>query len=643
MLRAEIRRLSGQLDRKSAELEAFVARNAELEAGFVIALAERDKILTSTAWRATRALQQAMGVPRRALSRLLPTGAASQPPITQTAKEAAPPPTEARPAEATGYEGWVEAYGSLSGEDRRAIAARIKGLGYRPAISIVVSNSGTPGQRHQTVTSLVRQLYPGWDLCSDGPETGTGDFLAFMEAGDRLAEQALFEVAMTLDAHPDADIVYTDEDVIGDDGRRCDPVFKPAFSLDLLLGTNMIGRLAVYRRSLLEAHDLSLGDMNREREHDRALRAAMATVPARIRHIPAVLYHRAASGNAEQSARPDEAKPPPILDVPGLPGVQRVPMAGHPDWRRVIWPLPNPPPRVSLIVPTRDRTDLLARCVLGLLHRTDYPNFEVLIVDNDSQEAGTLSLFRMLLMDHRVRVIPAPGAFNFSALNNLGFRAATGAVIVMVNNDIDVIDDGWLKEMVSHAVRPDVGAVGAKLLYRDGRIQHAGIVLGVGHHDDGPGIAGHFGHYAEAEDDGYLGQFALTREVSAVTGACLALRRQVWGAVGGLNETDLAVAYNDVDFCLRIKALGFRIIWTPFAQLYHLESASRAREETPEQHARAAREAQFMRDRWGPALDNDPFYNPNFDRKDHRFELARPPRRTRSWLPKRTPATGAAS
>ncbi|MBW4025239.1 MAG: glycosyltransferase [Proteobacteria bacterium] len=630
MLRAKIRRLSGQLDRKSAELEAALARSAELEAAFAIALAERDKILTSTAWRATRAMQKAIGGPRRALSRLLPTGTTSQPPIEEPATEPAPPPAEPRLAEAAGYERWVDAYGSLSGEDRRAIAAGIKGLGYRPAISIVVANSGTPARRHRTVTSLESQLYPGWDLCSGGPGTGTGDFLAFMEAGDRLAEQALFEVALTLDAHPDADIVYTDEDVIGDDDRRRDPVFKPAFSLDLLLGTNMIGRLAVYRRSLLEAHGLPRGDMNREQEHDLALRAAMATVPARIRHIAAVLYHRAASGSAEQSARPDEAEPPPILDVPGLPGVQRVPMAGHPGWSRVIWPLPDPPPRVSLIVPTRDRADLLARCVVGLLHRTDYPDFEVLIIDNDSQEAGTLSLFRMLLMDHRVRVIRAPGAFNFSALNNLGFRAATGTVIVMINNDIDVIDDGWLREMVSHAVRPDVGAVGAKLLYGDGRIQHAGIVLGVGRHDGGPGIAGHFGHYAEGDDDGYLGQFALTREVSAVTGACLALRREVWNAVGGLNETDLPVAYNDVELCIRIRACGLRIIWTPFAQLYHLESASRAREETPEQHARARREARYMRDQWGPVLDDDPFYNLNFDRKDHLFELA--PCRPRPWL-----------
>jgi hypothetical protein len=185
--------------------------------------------------------------------------------------------------------------------------------------------------------------------------------------------------------------------------------------------------------------------------------------------------------------------------------------------------------------------------------------------------------------------------------------------------------------MVSHAIRPDVGAVGAKLLYGDNRIQHAGVVLGVGQYAGGPGIAGHFGHYAAAGDTGYLGQFVLTRELSAVTGACLAFRREVFEAVGGLNETELPIAYNDVDFCLRVREQGFRIIWTPLAELYHLESASRGLPKTPEQVDRAAREAGYMRHRWGPVLDNDPFYNLNFDRKDHAFELMRPPYREKRW------------
>jgi GT2 family glycosyltransferase len=630
LLRAEIRRLSRQrdrqaaeLNRRSAELKAALTRHEALEAAFAIALAERSKILGSRAWRMTRAVQQAAEGCASAVSRVLrPVAVHRRPtPSLPTPEPAAPHPEPALSSdEDSAYQGWAHSYDSLSDDDRQMITARIAALVQRPLISIVLSQ-GTPEARRQTVTSLDSQIYSDYELCLDSGTAATGAFVGLMEPGDRLPDHALFEVAATIDRFPDADVIYTDEDVIGESGGRRGPVFKPAFSIELLLGTNMFGRLVVYRRALLEALGVSVGDRDREQEHDLAIRAALATTPARIRHIPAILYHRLVSSGGPDPATRQE----PVTDISGMPEVQSAPIAGHPEWRRVIWPLPNPAPRVSLIVATRDRADLLARCVVGLLYRTDYPDLEVLVIDNDSSEAGTLALFEMLRKDHRVRVLPAPGAFNFSALNNIGVRAATGKVVVMINNDIDVIDSGWLREMVSHAIRPDVGAVGAKLIYGDDRIQHAGIVLGVGRHDEGPGIAGHFGHSAEAEDEGYLGQLVLTREVCAVTGACLALRREVWEAVGGLDETNLPVAYNDVDLCLRIRAKGFRIIWTPFAEAYHLESASRGREETPEQRARADQEARYMRDKWGPILDDDPFYNPNFDRSSHLFALARPP------------------
>ena len=630
MLRAEIRGLSrrferqaGELNRQSAELEAALARNKELEAAFAIAMAERSKILDSRAWRMIRAAHQVGGHCASAMSRLLhPVAGRRRSGPSLPAPEPGPPHPEpaASSDDDNSYEGWARAHDRLSDDDRHLITVRIAALVERPLISIVLGQ-GTPEARRQTVMSLDSQLYSDYELCLDEGTTANGAFVAFIEPGDRLPDHALFEVAVTIDRFPDAEVIYTDEDVIDEGGCRCRPVFKPAFSIELLLGTNMFGGLTVYRRALLEALGISAVDMDREQGHALAIQAALATTPARIRHIPSLLYHRLIAPGGPHLAEPRE----PLGDISGMPEVQSAPIAGHPEWRRVIWPRPNPAPRVSLIVATRDKADLLARCVVGLLYRTDYPNLEVLVIDNDSREAGTLSLFEMLRKDGRVRVLPAPGAFNFSALNNIGVRAAAGEVVVMINNDIDVIDSGWLREMVSHAIRPDVGAVGAKLMYGDDHIQHAGIVLGVGRHDDGPGIAGHFGHFADMDDEGYLGQLALTREVSAVTGACLALRREVWEAVGGMDETNLPVAYNDVDLCLRIRAKGFRIIWTPFAELYHLESASRGREETPEQRARADREARYMRDRWGPLLDDDPFYNPNFDRSSHLFALARPP------------------
>ena len=629
LLRAEVRRLSTQLDRQSAQLQASLikleeslAKNAELDAGFATALRERDKILQSSAWRAAQVVRQAMRVPRRALSPVMTLARRFNPQPIPPAVEPAPPP-----AETTGYEQWVEAYDTLSPEDRTHIAAHIERLAHRPVISLVILDGGEANDetlRQRTVASIRGQLYSDWEICLAEDKAPTGMFIALLEPGDLLAEQALYEIAAEVDAHPDTAMIYTDEDRMDGQGCRYDPVFKPDFSLELQLGCHLTGRLTVYRRTLLETIGVSPYAIRRGEEQALAVQAAASCGAPRIRHISAVLCHRLV-----EATRPDEAKLAAVARTLGA--IDIAPVAGHAEWNRVTWPLPHPLPRVSVIIPTRDRADLLARCLGGLLYRTDYPDLEVVVIDNDSIDAGTASLFQMLQKDARVRVIPMSGPFNYSALNNRAVRAATGDVLVMLNNDVDVIGSGWLKEMVSHAVRPDVGAVGAKLLYGDGRIQHAGVVLGVGQHDAGPGVAGHFGHYAAAGDAGYLGQFALTRELSAVTGACLAFRRDVFEAVGGLDETALPISFNDVDFCLRIRAQGFRIIWTPLAELYHLESASRGLAETPEQVAHAAREADYMRNRWGPVLDNDPFYNLNFDRKDHTFELARPPCREKPW------------
>ncbi len=632
LLRAEVRRLSTQLDRQSAELKDLQARNVDLAAGFAIALSERDKILQSSAWQAARVIQRTMRFPRRALSPIMTLAKRFNTTSTPPAAEFAPSPSEA-----TDYEQWVEAYDTLSSKDRIQITAHIERLAHRPLISLVIPARGEADKEEtllqRTIASIRSQLYPAWELCLAADKAPTGAFIAMLEPGDLLPEQALYEIAAEIDAHPDAAMIYTDEDKIDGHGLRYDPVFKPDFSLELQLGWHLTGRLTVYRGTLLETLGVSPFAIRRGQEQALAVQVAASCGSARIRHLPAVLCHRLVLAE-----RPDEAtgrhpeRDTNLAAVAQTLGIIAIdPIPEHAEWNRVIWPLPDPLPRVSVIIPTRDRADLLARCLGGLLHRTDYPNLEVLIIDNDSIDAGTQSLFQMLQNDPRVRVIPVHGPFNYSALNNAAVLAATGDILVMLNNDVDVIGGGWLKEMVSHAVRPDVGAVGAKLLYGDGRIQHAGVVLGVGQHNAGPGVAGHFGHHAAAGDAGYLGQFALTRELSGVTGACMAFRREVFEAVGGLDETALPIAFNDVDFCLRVRAQGFRIIWTPSAELYHLESASRGLAETPEQVAHAAREADYMRQRWGSVLDNDPFYNLNFDRKDHTFELARPPYRTKPW------------
>jgi GT2 family glycosyltransferase len=290
---------------------------------------------------------------------------------------------------------------------------------------------------------------------------------------------------------------------------------------------------------------------------------------------------------------------------------------------RVRWPLPDPPPLVSVLIPTRDRAELLGPCVAGLLGATAYPALEVLVVDNGSERAETFALFESWKGDARVQVLPAPGPFNYARLNNQAAAAARGDILLLLNNDTEVTEPGWLAEMVSLALRPEVGAVGARLLYPDGTLQHAGVVLGFGWPR---GVAGHV-YLAEPGD--HLGERAMlgaVRGVSAVTAACLAVRREAYLAVGGMDEESLAVAFNDVDFCLKLGARGLRNLWTPFATLLHKESASRGRDLDMAKAARLEREVAVMRARWGALLDEDPHWNPNLSLLSGGRDLAAEPR-----------------
>jgi len=594
---------------------------------------------------------------------------------------ATPPTSPFEPSPETEYVRWVREHDTLTDGDRIAIRAHIARLGRKPVISVVMPAYETSEQLlREAITSVRRQLYPNWELCiaddaspsdtvsrvlregaaedsrikwvrrqynghiaaatNSALELATGDFVALLDHDDLLAEHALYEVVVELDAHPDTDLIYTDEDMIDSSGRRFMPYFKPHWNLDLLLGHNMFSHLGIYRRSLLER----IGGLREEKvdgsqDYDLVLRCLAASEPERIRHIPTVLYHwrksdEASSFSQAQMDRCVVAARKSISDYligQGVQGAEVLPAPAVSNWTRVRWPLPDPPPRVSLIVSMLDKPELLSCCAGGLLHHTDYPNLEVLIVDNCTKEPQALKLLERLQNDRRVRVLAFPGPLNYAALNNVAVCAATGEIVVLISSEIGVIDGGWLREMVSLVLRRDVGAVGAKLLYSDGRIQHAGVVLGVGDPAEGPCVAGHFGHLVGGHEIGYFAQYVLTREVSAVTAACIALRKEVYQAVGGLDAERLAASYSDVDLCLRIREYGLRVIWTPFAQLCRLHSASREQDQTPDQSARATFEADYMRERWGAVLESDPFYNPNFDRIDQTFRLAMPPRRNKPW------------
>lgn len=509
------------------------------------------------------------------------------------------------------YRHWIAKWDTLRGDQLLAIRYRVGFLPRRPAFSVVpLADSGADVLRPQ--------LYPRWELAADTEPTG--DYIIPLPPDAELPRHALFEIAAGLAAHPGTTMLFTDEDQRAVVGSRHSPRFRTEYDPDLMLGQNTVGSLAVYSRDLFRRAGGVRLDLPPDLAcYDLALRAAAITEPASIRHLPAVLCHRTTDPDGETEAIRD-------LVRAHLPvGTTLVPAPLAPAWNRIIHPLPDPPPLISLIVPTRDRADLLRICADAVLRRTDYPRIELLIADNGSTEAETLALLAELAADSRMRVLPCPGPFNWSAINNAAVAAARGEVLVFLNNDIDVTDAGWLRELVSQAMRPEVGIVGARLLYPDGRVQHAGIVVPAG------GWPVHLYRYTEGSDPGYLGQLALVRSYSAVTGACMAMRRDVFDAVGGFEDRDLAVTFNDVDICLRVRAAGWRVICTPFAELVHREQATRGSDSHGENHERFMRERQFVLQSWGPSFERDPFCSPNLKFEFDAVRLARPPRVIRPW------------
>lgn len=558
-----------------------------------------------------------------------------------------------------GYPAWIRRCASVSEADRRRIRAEIRAWDAPPLISVAMPvHDPAPRVLRAALRSVQAQLYPHWELCivddaskdpaipallarmaaSDPrikvrrrPENGhiaratndatamaAGPFVAFLDHDDALPEQALYEVARVIRADPGLVLIYSDEDKIDGSGRRFEPHFKPAFDRELLYGQNYINHLTVIRAESLRAVGGLRPGFEGSQDHDLLLRLTAGLDRDRIRHIPTVLYHwRAAIGSGTFSdrslARAEAARLRALGEVVAPWGgrAERGPLG----FNRLVRPLPTPPPRVSVVIPTRDRAELLRVTLDGLFTGTDYPDIEVLVVDNDSREPATAALFAAYGHEPRLRVLSAPGAFNFSDLSNRGAYAATGPVLLFLNNDVAVIEPDWLRELAAIALDPAVGAVGAKLLYPDGTVQHGGVILGVG------GVASHSHHGVADDDPGYFGRMVQAHEVSAVTGACLAMRADVFAEVGGFDAERLKVAFNDVDLCLRVRVAGYRIVWTPFAKLVHHESKSRGPEDTPEKRARFEGEANTMLERWGAELRADPYYNVNLSRNSGHYRL----------------------
>jgi GT2 family glycosyltransferase len=552
------------------------------------------------------------------------------------------------------YLAWTEKAASRLQAQQTALGIELASLPYQHGISFAIADNGDDEELRDTLASLsaqwchrfdvvvacqpsraasvnaallrvkdsvnVRLVFSGasasrTELLQIALEHSTETYFGVILPGDRLAASAVSSLQLALAKRPDALVVYSDEDWITAEGIQCKPRFKSAWDPEGQLGFDLLDGLCVMKR----ANVLQAGAFSAEFEpaarYDLHCRVAMPLHGNLILHIPSVLYHRRIPPvlNARDTADAIETYAAAARRVASAAAFQQTgtavdvrpsPIAEFVN--HVRRPLPNPAPRVSVLVPTRDRASLVRTCVKGLLEQTDYPDFEVVILDNDSIEPATQALFAELRGDPRVRVLRVPGPFNFSAINNSGAQASTGEVLLFLNNDIEVLDAGWLREMVSEVMRPDIGCVGAKLLYGNGTVQHAGVIL-----QRGP-LAMHVCRTDDATDTGVDGRLAGTRGYLAVTGACLAVRRAVFEQVGGFDEEHLAVAYNDIDLCLKVSDAGYRNICTPFASLLHLESASRGHDHASEEkQKRARREQDHTSAKWIDRFENDPYHNPN--------------------------------
>ncbi|HWA85170.1 MAG TPA: glycosyltransferase [Opitutus sp.] len=573
------------------------------------------------------------------------------------------------------YPMWVQRFDTLTPERTVEYRLRIDALPplQRPCLSIVMPVYNTPAAwLERAIESVRAQIYPHWELCiADDASTAlhvrgiledfarrddrikvtfreenghisaasnsalalaTGEFTAFLDHDDELPPHALAEVVLALAARPDLEFIYSDEDKIDELGHRFEPYFKPDWNPDLLLGQNYTCHLSVFRTARLRAIGGFRTGYEGSQDWDLTLRATEGLEPARIFHLPRVLYHwRAIPGSTALVANQKENYPVVAARRALADHLERnhldaelVSVAGL-HWR-VKFHVPSPAPKVSIIVLTKNAEGLIRLCLGSVLAKTTYPNLEIIVVNNGSDEPGVLKYFEELRA-LQVRVIDCDRPFNFSALNNLAVREATGSVLAFLNNDIEVITPGWLDEMAAQALRPEIGCVGAMLYFPDDTVQHAGVVLGLTGRPDGKdGVGGHAFKRFKRGTEGQRNRLRLVQNYSAVTAACLVVRRDLFDRAGGFNERELAVAFNDIDFCLRVRALGCRNLWTPFAEFYHRESASRGAEDTAEKQQRFKSEISYMRAQWGPLLDRDPAYNPNLSLHHEDFTLAFPPR-----------------
>lgn len=452
-------------------------------------------------------------------------------------------------------------------------------------------------------------------------QMASSKWIAFLDHDDLLSLDALLLIARTIKKNKKASLIYSDEDKVSSDGNKFhSPYFKPDWNYDLLLSLNYICHLLVIRKELI----LKVGGLsslhNGAQDHDLILKCIEKLKPSSIYHIDKVLYH----WRAHELSTATSINTKSYATEAGVRAIQdhyrrmriNAKVKALDFGYRTHYELPKKKPRVTLIIPTRNKVNILRVCISSILEKTTYPNYDIIIIDNNSDCDETLRYLNYIRTTHKnIKVIPYKKEFNYSAINNFAVKQTKSEIVGFVNNDIEVITLNWMEEMVQHIVRPDVGCVGAKLYYPNDTIQHAGVIIGLG------GVAGHSHKYFPRNDYGYFGRLKLVSEFSAVTAACLFIKRDLFLKAKGFDEKNLPVAFNDIDLNLKVNALNYKNIWTPFAELYHHESASRGTEDNKAKRKRALKEIRYMKKKWHKVIGHDPSYNANLTLDHENFNL----------------------
>lgn len=567
------------------------------------------------------------------------------------------------------YRMWLEHHRLKEQSDAMSIINSLADM-QQPLISIVMPTYNTEEKfLRLCIDSVIKQSYQNWELCiaddaSPDPTVGKvlkeyqakdkriksilrqknghisactnsalelvcGEWVALLDHDDELHQHALMHVVEAINSKENVQFIYSDEDKINEQGHREDPHFKPDWNLDLLYSQNYVSHLGIYKADIVKRIGGFRIGYEGSQDFDLLLRYSREIDQNNIVHIPKVLYHwRMVEGSTAlasgEKSYTTEAGVKALEDHFKALNVDVTVKRGMADnIYKVNWPSlkdEGSEPLVSLVIPTYNGYQITKQAIDSILEKTSYSNYEILLVDNNSDDPTALRYFEEINKEEKVSVLRYPFPFNYSAINNFAAKQAKGEVLGLINNDIEVINSDWLTEMVSHAIRDDVGCVGAKLYYPNNTIQHAGVILGLG------GVACHSHKDFPRDHPGYFRRLQSVQNYSAVTAACLLVTKSIFNQVNGLNELDLTVAFNDVDFCLKVQSAGYRNLWTPYAELYHHESISRGAEDNPEKVARFNKEIDYMVTHWKTDEIFDFSYNPNLTISKEDFGLAWPTR-----------------